>query len=328
MESLKSMNDLAVALADAAQKLEEISDTPRLDVELLMAHALGMERSDMLLQMRDLSVPDGFDALIARRIVHEPVAYIRGYQDFWDLKLRVTPDVLIPRADSETLIEAARDYFERASPLPFRGGVGGGGCQSGKAYPNKPHPNPVEPLGSVRGTDPSTPEGEGLRILDLGTGSGALLLAALSEFPGAHGTGIDASQAALAVAAKNAENLGFAKRTTFKRASWRDAGWCCDMGQFDLILCNPPYVETAAQLQLSVQDYEPHAALFAGEDGLDDYRVLMPQIPALMAPGGVALFEIGMGQESAVSDLAASVGLQSREHKDLAGIVRALSLTG
>jgi release factor glutamine methyltransferase len=277
------MNDVATALAAAARRLGEVSETPRLDAELLMAHAIGVERSDMLLRMRDLSVPESYGSLIDRRMGHEPVAYIRGYQDFWDLRLSVTPDVLIPRSDSETLIETAQRHFaDKASPQ---------------------------------------------QVLDLGTGSGALLLAALSLFPDAHGVGIDASKAALAVAKQNADSLGFTNRSSFKHASWREADWADDLGQFDLILCNPPYVETEARLQPSVHDHEPHQALYAGSEGLDDYRILIPQIPALLAADGMAIFEIGQGQESAVSDLAASAGLLSHQHKDLAGIVRALSFS-
>jgi release factor glutamine methyltransferase len=277
------MNDVSITLTEAARKLETISDTPRLDAELLMAHALGMERSAMLLQLRDLEVPPGYDALVAQRMRHEPVAYIRGYQDFWDLSLTVSPEVLIPRADSETLIEAAQRHF------------------AGKEGPQ--------------------------RILDLGTGSGALLLASLSLFPEAEGIGIDASPAALAIAKGNAEDLGLGSRSNLNHLSWRDTGWADDLGQFDLILCNPPYVETDAQLQRSVHDFEPHQALYSGPQGLEDYRILIPQIPELLNPNGIAIFEIGQGQEQAVSNLAASAGLVSRPHKDLAGIVRALSMT-
>jgi release factor glutamine methyltransferase len=110
------------------------------------------------------------------------------------------------------------------------------------------------------------------------------------------------------------------------KAGWHDAGWSKGLGQFNLILCNPPYVENDADLAPQVRDYEPHSALYSGEDGLDDYRILIPQIPALLAPGGVAIFELGKGQDKAVSDLAAKAGLQSQAHKDLAGIVRALAM--
>jgi release factor glutamine methyltransferase len=275
-------NDAVTALSGATQKLEAVSDTPRLDAELLLAHALGMERGAMLLQLRDLTVPDGFDALIHRRLCHEPVAYIIGHQDFWDLTLHVSPAVLIPRADSETLIEAARDFFST----------------------RQPH-----------------------RILDLGTGSGALLLAALSLFPNATGIGIDASPSALDIAQGNAAKLGFASRAAYMEASWHDAGWSDTLGQYDLILCNPPYVETNADLAPQVRDFEPHSALYSGDDGLKDYHILIPQIPALLNKGGVAIFELGMGQAKAVQNMATHAGLASQQHKDLAGIIRALALT-
>jgi release factor glutamine methyltransferase len=276
------MAELAAALAEAAQSLQTCSDTPRLDAELLMAHALGLDRSTMLLRMRDLSVPADFEALIARRLAHEPVAYIRGKQEFWNLCLAVTPDVLIPRGDSETLIDAALRQFDSRPPA---------------------------------------------RILDLGTGSGALLLGTLSLFPKAQGVAIDASAKALTVAQNNADVLGFAPRSTFLHRSWHDSGWAESLGTFDLILCNPPYVETTARLAPQVRDYEPASALFAGTDGLDDYKCLIPQIPGLLNAGGIAIFEIGKGQESAVGDMAAAQGLAVQRHPDLAGIVRALSLS-
>lgn len=276
------MTDAAATLADAARLLQAVSETPRLDAELLMAHAAGMERGAMLLRLRDLAPPDGFDALLARRLAHEPVAYIVGTRDFWDLTLNVSPAVLIPRADSETLIEAARDYFSERQPK---------------------------------------------RIIDLGTGSGALLLAALSLFPNASGIGLDASAAALAIASENAAKLGLADRCEFIEASWHDADWTQELGRFDLILCNPPYVESAAELDRQVSEHEPASALFAGEDGLDDYRVLMPQISALLAPNGLAVFELGRGQDDAVGRLASQEGFLVQAHKDLAGIIRVLAIT-
>jgi release factor glutamine methyltransferase len=276
------MADATTALRDAAKALDSVSDTPRLDAELLMAHSLGMERGEMLLRLYGLDAPDGFPALLERRLAHEPVAYIIGQRDFWDLTFDVSPAVLIPRADSETLIEAASAHFRDRQPR---------------------------------------------HILDLGTGSGALLLAALSLFPDASGLGLDASPDALGVASANAAKLGFADRAKFVETSWRNPGWSAAMGAFDLILCNPPYVETTAELATQVRDYEPHAALFAGDDGLEEYRILVPLIPSLLLPDGVAIFELGKGQDAVVGELATSAGLGSVRHSDLAGIVRALSLT-
>ncbi len=267
------------AIRAATEQLGAQTDTARLDAELLMAEALACTRSDLFLRrMRD-PAPVGYAALVARRAAHEPVAYIRGYQEFFGLGFRVTPDVLIPRGDSEVLVEAA---------LAARPGA--------------------------------------RRVLDLGTGSGALLLAALSELPGAQGLGIDRSVAALSVATGNARALGLAERAELRLGDWTKTGWSAATGQFDLILVNPPYVEDAADLAVSVRGYEPAQALFAGADGLDDYRVLIPQLPALLAPDGVALVEIGHRQAGAVSQLAATAGLAARLHHDLGQRPRALEL--
>ncbi len=275
---------LATALYVAAKKLASVSETPRLDAELLAAHALGLGKMEMLTHLPDLAVPTGFAALIDRRIAHEPLAYITGSQAFWDLELRVTPDVLVPRSDSETLIEAALEAFSKAASPPRM-------------------------------------------ILDLGTGSGALLLAALSEFPVATGIGIDASNAALAVAKDNAISCNLTERTTFARINWRQSGWIDQLtAPFDLILANPPYIAMDTVLDPMVAKYEPHEALFAGTDGLDDYRILLPAIPALLASNGIAIFEIGFDQAESVSDLAIKVGLKSSLRLDLSGNPRALVL--
>ena len=259
----------------AAQALAAHSPTPRLDAELLMAHALGIGRDRLLLAGGGGTVPAGFAALVARRIAQEPVAYITGAQAFWTLELAVSPAVLIPRPDSETLIEAAVGAF------------------AGRAPPRS--------------------------ILDLGTGSGALLLAALSEWPEARGTGVDASAAALAVAQENAARLGLADRVRLIEGLWGDGG----MGH-DLILCNPPYIGTAEPLPASVVRYEPAGALFAGADGLDDYRRIAPILPAALAPGGVACIEIGATQAQAVGALMAAAGLSVSVRRDLAGHDRCL----
>ena len=273
---------IADALREAAQVLEAISETPRLDAELLMADALGIDRGQMLLLRTRDPVPEGFAERLARRRAHEPVAYITGRQDFWTLSLAVSPAVLIPRSDSETLIEAALDAFADRAPE---------------------------------------------RILDLGTGSGALLLAALSEFPHATGIGIDASEPALAIARANADATGLADRAQMQPGDWRNEGWTAALpGPFDLILANPPYVESDAALAQHVSAHEPHSALFAGPEGLDDYRLLIPALPSLLAPEGVAIFEIGFSQREAVSAVAVAHGYQADCRRDLAGHDRALIL--
>ena len=164
------------------------------------------------------------------------------------------------------------------------------------------------------------------RVLDCGTGSGALLLAVLAQLPEAQGTGIDRSFAALAVAAANAARLDLQSRARMLHADWEEPDWAGDLGQFDLILANPPYVEDAAELAASVREHEPPGALFAGPDGLAAYRILLPQLPALLAPGGVALVEIGAAQAAPVSALAEAAGLTAKLHRDLAARPRVLEL--
>lgn len=158
------------------------------------------------------------------------------------------------------------------------------------------------------------------RVLDLGTGSGALLLAALSEWPQAGGLGIDRSAAALAVARGNADALGFAGRAEFREGDWA-AGV---EGPFDLILCNPPYIPEGEVLMPDVAQFEPAGALFGGPDGLEPYRRLLPDMPRLLADGGAAIFEFGVGQSAALLSLAADAGLEARIAADLAGRPRAL----
>jgi release factor glutamine methyltransferase len=270
---------VADAIRAATQRLSATSDTARLDAELLMAHALGVGRSDMLVRgMRD-AVPDVFASLVDRRAAHEPIAYITGTQEFYGRDFAVEPGVLIPRGDSETLVEAALAL-----------------CPDLR------------------------------RVLDLGTGSGALLLTVLAERPGAVGVGIDASSIAIDTAGENAIALGIQNDWQFLLGSWREDGWADDLGIFDLILCNPPYVEDDAELDPDVREYEPHEALFAGKDGLDDYRVLIPQLGKLLSPNGIAIFEIGATQADAVTRIAENAGFAVEMRRDLANRPRALIL--
>ncbi|MCB2046736.1 MAG: peptide chain release factor N(5)-glutamine methyltransferase [Novosphingobium sp.] len=272
---------VAQAIRASAAALEPVSITARADAEHLMAHALGVSRSDMLLRHMHAPVPDQFDALVARRMAHEPMAYILGEEYFFGFMFKVTPAVLIPRPDSEVLVEAAL----AARP-------------------------------------------DARRVLDCGTGSGALLLAVLSNLGQASGIGIDSSQAALEVARDNAVSLGLADRARMLLADWNEPDWSRTLGgPFDLILANPPYVETGAVLEPSVRAHEPASALFAGPDGLDDYRVLIPQVPRLLAPGGCALFEIGALQGDAVVGLAERSDLSATLHRDLAERPRVVEMS-
>ena len=260
------------AVRIATDRLAATSETPRLDAELLMAEALGVSREAMLLGAGEAEAPARFDELVARRLAHEPVAYILGRRAFWTIELAVGPGTLIPRPDSETLIEAALAHFGAEGPT---------------------------------------------RILDLGTGPGTLLLAALDQWPRATGLGIDASEDALA----------YARRNAIDRAEFRLGDWDTGIDErFDLILCNPPYVEADADLPADVAGHEPHGALFAGADGLDAYRLLAPRFARLIAPGGIACLEIGAGQRGAVAGLMRGAGFTVESRNDLKGIARCLIL--
>ncbi|HVI98372.1 MAG TPA: peptide chain release factor N(5)-glutamine methyltransferase [Sphingomonas sp.] len=263
------------ALATAAAQLAPVSATPRLDAELLMAHALGIPREALLLAHLDAPIPPAFAGLLARRLRHEPVAYITGTRAFWTIELAVGPGALIPRPDSETLIEAALDHFAGRAPRT---------------------------------------------ILDLGTGPGTLLLAALDQWPQATGLGVDRSADALAMARANADRLGMAARARFVEGDWA-AGVA---GPFDLVLANPPYVGTAEELPPEVREHEPAGALYAGADGLDAYRAIVPDLARLVAPGGVAILEIGHEQAEAVGALVAGTGRSWSLRRDLAGRPRAI----
>ncbi|MGP7795859.1 peptide chain release factor N(5)-glutamine methyltransferase [Sphingomonas sp. CLY1604] len=270
-----SGSSLHAAIADAAARFG-FSPTARLDAELLMAHALGIDRNALLLDIQR-PVPPGFAALVERRAAHEPVAYITGTRGFWTIDLAVGPGALVPRPDSETLLVAGIAHFAGRAPAT---------------------------------------------ILDLGTGPGTLLLAALDEWP-ARGLGIDRSEQALGYARTNAAALGMAPRASFVRGDWAAA---ID-ARFDLVLANPPYIGTAEALPDEVRRHEPASALFAGRDGLDDYRSLAPQLAGLIAPGGCAAVEIGHTQADAVAAVFAAAGLASVVHCDLGGRDRCLLAT-
>ena len=266
-------------------------DSARLDARLLASFVLGWD------QARVLAYPEQvlgggewslLQSLLARRAKREPLAVIIGKCEFWGLDFAVTVDTLVPRPESETLIEAA---------LAVTGGQEGG-----------------------RDAD--------LSILDLGTGSGCLLLALLSERPNARGLGVDLSASALKVAAGNAAALGLEGRAEFRQSDW-DHGLDGTLGRFDLILANPPYVadDEFAALEPEVSRFEPRLALSGGPDGLTSYRSLAHQIGPLLAPGGGAFFETGTAQAGAVSALFDDHGLAVVcVHDDLCGRPRVVEV--
>ncbi len=272
---------VATALRRAADALRRAGvDNPTLEARLLLAHALGALQTTLL--DRDAAIETAaFDGLLARRVAREPMARILGRQGFWTLELELSPQTLIPRADSETLIEAAVAAF------PDRAAVG--------------------------------------RVLDLGTGSGALLLAALGEFRSAWGIGIDRSPEAAAQAGRNARANGVADRAVMLCGNWAD----CLAGRFDLVLANPPYIEShaIAALMPEVARHEPLLALDGGPDGLDAYRAIIPALPGLLAPDGAAVIELGESQAVAATALAQAAGFATPVLRaDLGGVPRALLL--
>ena len=273
------MTTIPRALSRATNELGPVSDTPRLDAELLMAEALHIDRDRLILSPPQREAPDRFFQMVDRRKIGEPVAYITGRRAFWNIELHVGPGVLIPRPDSEVLISSALEHFE--------------GADGPK------------------------------RILDLGTGPGTLLLAALDLWPGATGLGVDVSRQAMSYAAANARRLGFESRVKLMEGDWAKG----ISEKFDLILCNPPYVAEDAELGPGVREFEPDEALFAGKEGLDAYRELAPQLPRLLNKGGLAVVEIGHDQAEAVTELLARDGLSARVANDLAGRPRAVLLT-
>ena len=276
------------AMRDGAGALRRAGiEAPRAEARRLLAHALGWSREALLREARtalDDAAIRCYQALIARRAAAEPFAYLTSEREFWSLAFEVTPATLIPRPESETLIELALSHATRMS------------------YARAPHGAP--------------------RMLDLGTGSGCLLLALLSELPEAHGIGVDVSLDALHVAARNAAHLGLDARARFVCGSWGSMLG----GRFDLIVANPPYVATrdAPSLPPDVARFEPSRALYAGPDGLAAYRALTPDLARLLAPGGVAVLELGAGAAGSVATIAAACGLVEIERRrDLAGIERA-----
>lgn len=270
-DACQGREEAGVTPAQAVARLRAAGiEEPEREVRLLLAHTHG-EAPD----------PGGFASSVERRARREPMALITGEREFWSLPLAVPRATLIPRPESETLVEAALEAFQERRAVK--------------------------------------------RILDLGTGTGALLLALVSEFAEAFGVGIDRIEAAAHLAACNAEKLGLNAQARFLVGDWSKA----IAGRFDLIVANPPYVQREAidTLMPEVRVYEPASALDGGTDGLDAYRLILPDLPRLLAPLGVAIVEVGAGASAAVVGLARHSGLEvGRVSADLSGIPRAIAL--
>ena len=271
----------------AAQLKSAGDDEAELDARILLGAALNLDLTGIIAQAsRKLTPAEA--ALLAqyarRRIAGEPVARILGQKEFWGLPLQLSPATLVPRPDTETVVELALQLLRAGGELD-----------------------------------------RSLRIADLGTGSGAILLALLSELPAAKGFGTDISEEALQTAAANAARAGLSDRATFIACDYASGL----AGQFDLIVSNPPYIRSSdiAGLAAEVANHDPLAALDGGADGLDAYRTLIPQAARLLAPGAVLVVEAGQGQSGLIEALMTAAGLTpaTAPKADLAGIPRAVA---
>jgi len=259
-------------------------ETPELDARLLVGSVLNLDltaivtKADAVLSDREATT---LESLARRRVAHEPLARILGEKEFWGLHLKLSPDTLVPRPDTEVVVEAALDFVRALRPA------------------RKP-----------------------LRIADIGTGSGAILLALLSELPDAFGVGTDIAAAALAAAAANAQLLGLSGRTTFVAGDYLSAL----EGTFDVIVSNPPYIRTPDLVSLApeIREYERRGALDGGPDGLKAYRALSSESPAHLQPGGALIVEVGYDQADDVARIMEAAGLEIRRpfRLNLAGIPR------
>lgn len=270
----------------AAQLKDNEIESPDLDARLLIGAALDLDHTGLATQAARKIADDEAKAIhrfAQRRTTHEPVARILGHKEFWGLDLRISEATLVPRPDTETVVEAALDVLR-----------------------NDPHAT-VPP-----------------RIADIGTGSGAILLALLSELPKATGVGTDISAAALAIAELNAQQLGLASRASFIQSDYA-AGLS---GTFELIVSNPPYIRSAdiTALDPDVRDHDPHLALDGGGDGLTAYRTIIPQAAGLLTGHGFLIFEVGYDQSTPVSEIMHAAGLtvSPAPRADLGGVHRAV----
>ena len=268
---------LVQAWTAARQRLDAAGvDGPVIDARLLVVASADATRADIIADPHRVLTDAQAATLedyVSRRARREPVSHILGRRGFWKIMLRVTPDVLTPRPDTETLVELALREF---------------------------------------------PQGGAFSVLDLGVGSGAILLAILAERPAAKGLGVDVSESALAVARDNAASLGLGRKVALMRSDWT-AGLA--EASFDLVVSNPPYIRSAeiADLQPEVRDHEPRLALDGGPDGLEAFRRLAPEMLRVLKPGGRFMVEIGWDQSAEVEALfAAAGGISITTSKDLA----------
>jgi release factor glutamine methyltransferase len=261
-------------------------ESAELDARILVGSVLGLDLTGVIAAAARILTSDEANRLedyAQRRMAGEPVARIIGLKEFWGLPLRLSPDTLVPRPDTETVVEAALEFLRAGS--------------------KRDHP---------------------LRVADLGTGSGAILLALLSELPDAFGIGTDISVPALRIARENSRQLGLASRAAFVACNYAAAL----SGPFDLIVSNPPYIRSAdiASLDAEVRDHDPRRALDGGMDGLDAYRLIAPEAERLLAPGGALVVEVGHDQSREAEALMSAAGLTLKAPKaDLAGVRRAVT---
>ena len=270
----------------AAQLRSAQLEEAELDARILLGAALGLDLTGLVAQAARLLAEAETSRLAqyaGRRIAGEPVARILGSREFWGLPFRLSEATLVPRPDTETVVELALEIFRERQAS------------------------------------------HQLRIADIGTGSGAILLALLHDIPGAFGVGTDLSLTALKTARDNAAALGLADRASFVACSYATAL----RGPFDLVVSNPPYIPSAEipKLSIEVREHDPHLALDGGNDGYDAYRALIPQAAERLAPGGALIVEAGQGQARNIETLMAAAALMvDRPPKaDLAGIPRAVS---
>jgi release factor glutamine methyltransferase len=289
----RHMNDFANPTVEAARRAlaaqfkSAAIESADLDARLLTGHALGLDLTGLIVAAPRQLTPDEsarLEEFARRRLVGEPVARILGEKEFWGLPLQLSSATLVPRPDTETVVELALELLRADGDL------------------DRP-----------------------LRIADLGTGSGAILLALLSELPAAQGFGTDISDGALQTAGANAARAGLSGRATFIACDYASGL----AGRFDLIVSNPPYIRSADidGLATEVRNHDPLAALDGGADGLDAYRALVPQAAALLALGAALVVEAGEGQSAEIRALMVDAGLTpaTAPKADLAGIPRAVA---